>query len=311
MSTCWPARWLGQPGTSSTSVVARRVSATLSTTSASRQARRRPPAPAGGRSAASVAVIPLLAPGVAVDVVAERLPEARLVVLHETEPADPLGRFPEVEVRDQQARRAAMLGLQRLAVVVGGHHALATDQILDRQVGGVTAIAVGNEIGRRRLVESRRLDQVVDRHALPCRPELAPLGDAMDIDGDLGLRQGLKLVPRPPASERSPVLQRQGPLLECRMRRRAGAQHREVVGDELAGRNPIAFGPNTAPAREPSGRRRHERCLRGPCIRRTWNPRLNIRVAPSASLYAQCQCFGCSFKAYPLTELLSYVKLAR
>src|ERR671914_531339 len=237
MSTCWPARWPGQPGTSSTSVVARRVSPPISTTSAGCHAGRRPPAPAGGRSAASVAVIPLLAPGVAVDVVAERLPEARLVVLHETEPADPLGRFPEVEVRDQQARRAAMLGRQRLAVVVGRHHT--------------------------------------------------------------------------PASERSPILQRQGPLLEGRMRRRTGAQHREVVGDELAGRNAISFGPSTAPAREPSGRRRHERCLRGPCIRRTWNPRLNIRVAPSASLYAQCQCFGCSFKAYPLTELLSYVKLAR
>jgi hypothetical protein len=27
--------------------------------------------------------------------------------------------------------------------------------------------------------------------------------------------------------------------------------------------------------------------------------------------YAQCECFGCSFKASPLTELLSYVKLAR
>src|SRR4029453_15796233 len=97
MSTCWPARWPGQPGTSSTSVVARRVSTTLSTTSAVRHARRRPPAPAGGRSAASVALIPLLAPRVAVDVVAERLPEARLVVLHEPQPADPLGRFPEVE----------------------------------------------------------------------------------------------------------------------------------------------------------------------------------------------------------------------
>ena len=182
-----------------------------------------------------------------------------------------------------------LLGRQRLAVVVGGHHALAIDQILDRQVGGVTAIAVGHEIGRRRLVEPRRLDQVIDRHALPFRPKLAPLGDAMDVDGDLGLRQGLKLLPRPPASERSAVLQRQGPLLEWRTRRRAGAQHREVVGDELAGRNPISFGPSTAPAREASGRRRHERCLRGLRIRRTRNPRLNTGGSVRSHFYAQCE----------------------
>src|SRR5262249_46692935 len=91
---------------------------------------------------------------------------------------------------------------------------------------------------------------------------------------DLGLRQGLKLLPGPLASERSAVLQRQGPLVEWRTWRRAGAQHREVVGDELAGRNPIPFGLGTAPAREASGRR-HERCLRGRRIRRTRNPRLS------------------------------------
>jgi hypothetical protein len=146
--------------------------------------------------------------------------------------------------------------------------------------GGVTAIAVSHKMGRRRLVESHRLDQAIDRHALPLRPKLAPLGDAMDVDGDLSLRQGLKLLPRPPARERSPILQRQGPLLECRMRRRAGAQHREVVGDELAGRNPISFGLGRLLAREASGRR-HERGLL-PRIRRSRNPRLNA-VAPSAS----------------------------
>src|ERR687897_1060351 len=121
MSTCWPARGPGQPSTSRTRVMARAVSGAVSTTSTPRQRSRRPVDSADW----SIASIALLAPGVAVDVVAERLPEARLVVLHEAQPADPLGRFPEAEVWDQQARRAAMLGHQRLAVVVGGHHALA------------------------------------------------------------------------------------------------------------------------------------------------------------------------------------------
>src|SRR5262247_1649145 len=124
MSTCCPARWPGQSGTSRTSVVARGVSATLSTTSACRQARRRAGASAGG-GAASIAVIALLTPGVTVDVVAERLPEARLVVFHEAQPANPLRRLPEVEVRDQETRRAAVLRCQRLAVEPSRHQGLA------------------------------------------------------------------------------------------------------------------------------------------------------------------------------------------
>src|SRR5262245_60635263 len=122
MSTCCPARWPGQPGTSRTSVVARCVSATLSATSACRQARRRAPASASG---ASVAVVALLTPGVSVDVVAEGFPKARLVVLHEPQPADPFRRLPEVEVRDQETRRAAVLWRQRLAVEAGRYQALA------------------------------------------------------------------------------------------------------------------------------------------------------------------------------------------
>src|SRR5262245_8045365 len=187
MSTCCPARWPGQPGTSRTSVVARRVSAILSTTSACRQARRRAPAAAGG-GAASVAVIALLTPGVSVDVVAEGLPEARLIVLHEAQPADPLSRLPEVEVRDQETRRAAVLRRQRLAIEPGRYQALAIKQVLERQVGRVPAVAVRHEVGRWRLVEAYRRKQVVDRDPLPDGPELAPLGHAVDVDREPGLR---------------------------------------------------------------------------------------------------------------------------
>src|SRR5215510_11118970 len=144
MSTCCLARWPGQSGTSRTSVVARGVSATFSTTSACRQARRRAGAPAGG-GAVSISVIALLTPGVSVDVVAERLPEARLVLLHEPQPADPLRRFPEVEVRDQESRWAAMLRRQRFAVELGRDQALAPEQVFERQVGRVSAVAVRHE----------------------------------------------------------------------------------------------------------------------------------------------------------------------
>src|SRR5262249_41647341 len=183
-----------------TSVVVRRVSATLSTTSACRQARRRALARAGG--AASIAVIALLTPGVSVDVVAEGLPEARLIVLHELQPADPLRRLPEVEVRDQETRRAAVLRRQRLAVEAGRHQALATEQVVERQVGRVAAVAVRHEVGRRRLLEARRREQVVDRDPLPDGSELAPLGHAVDVDREFSPRQRLELLPGPLADAR-------------------------------------------------------------------------------------------------------------
>ena len=64
----------------------------------------------------SVALITLLKPGIPAVVVAERLPEARLVLLREVQPAHPLRALPEVEVRDEQAGGAAVLGLEVVAV---------------------------------------------------------------------------------------------------------------------------------------------------------------------------------------------------
>src|SRR5207249_10233871 len=76
----------------------------------------RPPRPAR-----SVFPVPLLAPRVSVVVVAEALPETRLVLVDQLEPAHPLRALPQVQVRDEQPRRPAVLGCQRLAVVPERH----------------------------------------------------------------------------------------------------------------------------------------------------------------------------------------------
>jgi hypothetical protein len=67
---------------------------------------------------------PLLEPGVAVVVVAEALPEARLVLVPQLDPTDPLGALPQIQMGHQQPGRAAMLGLQVLAVVAKAIQAL-------------------------------------------------------------------------------------------------------------------------------------------------------------------------------------------
>ena len=58
----------------------------------------------------SVALVPLLAPGIAIHMVASQLPEASLVPVGELKPVHPFGGFPEVEMRDEQARGPAVVG---------------------------------------------------------------------------------------------------------------------------------------------------------------------------------------------------------
>src|SRR6478735_10531192 len=125
MSTCCPARCPGQSGTSRRSVAVLGVSRTVSVTV--------PTCHCTG----SVAPVALLAPGIAVVVVADALPEAGLVVHAEAQPPHPLGALPEVEVRDQEAGGASVLGLEVLPVVADRHPRLAARDVLEGQVGRV------------------------------------------------------------------------------------------------------------------------------------------------------------------------------
>src|ERR671935_582030 len=89
----------------------------------------------------SVPPVPLLFPGIAVVVVAVGLPEAGLVVVAQLEAADPLRALPEVQMRDQQPRRAAVLGRERLAPVLERDPRPAARQILERQVRRIATVA--------------------------------------------------------------------------------------------------------------------------------------------------------------------------
>src|SRR6476659_7748975 len=60
------------------------------------------PGSAAGEEVTSVALVPLLLPGISPVVVAVALPEPLLVVVEQAQPGDPLGALPEVQVGDQQ-----------------------------------------------------------------------------------------------------------------------------------------------------------------------------------------------------------------
>src|SRR6266550_5670687 len=103
------------------------------------------------RAARSVARVALFLPWVTVVVVAVCLPEAGLVARLEPEAPYPLGALPEVVVRDEHARGAAVLGRERLAFVGEDDPRLAACDVLERQVGRVTAVRVLGRLTSRSL----------------------------------------------------------------------------------------------------------------------------------------------------------------
>src|SRR6266436_2010226 len=183
------------------------------------------------RAARSVARVALFLPWVSVDVVAVCLPEAGLVGRLEPEAPYPLGALPEVVLRDEHARGAAVLGGERLTCVGEDHPGLAARDVLERQVGRVAAVRVlGHEVGCR----LDPFEERVDRDASPDGVELRPFGHAVDVAGDLLAREGTELLPGPTAGLVQLADDREVPQLERRVRRRAGGENGEVAGDVLA-----------------------------------------------------------------------------
>jgi len=69
-------------------------------------------------------------------VVAVAFPEAETVFIEEHETANPLDGFPCVEMRNNEAERAAVFGGEWLAVMVESEEHVWAEQIGERDVGG-------------------------------------------------------------------------------------------------------------------------------------------------------------------------------
>src|SRR5207253_4894950 len=88
----------------------------------------------------------------------------------------------------------------------------------------------------------------VDGDALPAGVQLRPLGDAVDVAGDLLARQVAELIPGPAPRLVDLADDREVPFLERRVRRRAGGEHREVRRHVLAGWDARGVGVDAAAA---------------------------------------------------------------
>src|SRR5215470_5323499 len=96
-----------------------------------------------------------------------------------------------------------------------------------------------HEVGRGRLGETYCFQQVVECHSLPCRIELRPLCDAVNVSLDRCLRECLELRPRPFAERRPTKLKSQDPVFELSFRGGSRRKNREIRRHILSGRQPL------------------------------------------------------------------------
>jgi hypothetical protein len=87
-----------------------------------------------------------------------------------------------------------MLGLQLLAVVAERDPGLVVGQVFQGQVGALAAVG-GDQ--REAGAGLHPLQEGVQRHPLPGGAELGPVGDAVEVDGDLLAGQGAEAGPVP------------------------------------------------------------------------------------------------------------------
>lgn len=90
-----------------------------------------------------IAAETLLNERIGMQVKAVALPETRLFLIGEFEPAQPFRTLPEVPPRHHQPQRPTVLRGQRLTVVMGGQQAVRVQQVIEMQVGLVIVIGVG------------------------------------------------------------------------------------------------------------------------------------------------------------------------
>ncbi len=94
-----------------------------------------------------------------------------------------------------------MLGIKIASVEPVDDPGSPVQQVIDRQIGGVATVGVGESKVRGGL-DLR--EQHIQRDALPRSAKLGPLGDTVDVDGRCLARQSHELLPAPAVS--APVL---------------------------------------------------------------------------------------------------------
>ena len=172
------------------------------------------------------------------------LPEAGRIHVEEFERPHPLGALPEVELGNDQAAGAAVVGFQVPAVVLQRQQRVVIHQLLEGEVGGVIRVGVDHDRDRLRL-DAHVLQQLSDVNPLPAIVQQGPVRDAVDIRGDLHPRELQEFLPGPGGLLLHQAETAEGPLPKINARGRPVGQHRPLLGQALARWNSMRQVPLT------------------------------------------------------------------
>src|SRR6266516_5787728 len=170
--------------------------------------------------------------------VAAHFPEAEDVTGEKDNFADEFRPFPRITLRDDQARRAAVLLRQGLSVPIVRDEHVVVRAVIEWGVGRVTVIALEENVRGFR----PRFDKIGDgeeRHAFPIHVELAPGGDTVKVAPVFELWQRQKLFPTQRRRVLNLAMNLQLPAVEWNFRPNAKVENGKIVHWPLAGRQPV------------------------------------------------------------------------
>src|SRR5208282_613116 len=182
--------------------------------------------------------VALLAPRVAVIVIAAHLPEARAVLGGKLDALQPLGTLPEIEPGNDHAHRTAVLAAQGLALPARGEKHVAACELGERHVGGVAVVALEDDVPGLGLGSGERQD-VLGTHPLPTVVVARPGGHAMNVGARAATRQGRESGPLPARRAPHQAVDREAPARGRQHRLDAEIEHRPVLDLALAGRQAL------------------------------------------------------------------------
>src|ERR1700746_416737 len=181
------------------------------------------------RYATSLVGVPLFQPWVPIEVIAEVFPTARLVVRHHRKAPHPFGALPEIKMRDEKPRGAAVFRGKICTIKFERDPGLLVDNIFHRKVCCVVAIRTEHRIGQICLYICK---QDIKRNPFPRCTEFRPSRYAMDINRDGLGGQLAERLPIPSLEDFTAVIDGKFPAIQgnawCWSRRQHGKIRSEV-----------------------------------------------------------------------------------
>src|ERR1051325_6209596 len=170
---------------------------------------------------------PIFSPWIRGIRIATQFPKTEDIAIQKCDLANEFRAFPRVELWNDDARWAAMIGGEWLTGPFMRDQDIIIHAGVQRRVSRVTVVTFKKDTGRLGL----RLDDLCnrkERHPFPFHVKLAPGGNTMKVAHIFELRQGQKLLPSQSDRVLDFAMDLQFPLIERNLGPNAEIKHRKV-----------------------------------------------------------------------------------